>query len=183
MNGRREGVLFTAAVSLLSSCGDVLTLEGGIHRLCQRLPAQRFGVPPIPFDSTAVNAVQLERQFDFDVVAEWPQPLDRAALEVELQTVRLVAVSHGGFSSVRSAMVKLVPPATSSLPAQRVENPIATERTLEFQGNGLSLAPYLESGVLSYAVTLAAASIPQAELAADVEACASVSLRWAYARP
>lgn len=182
----RLSSLTTVLALFLTGCGDVLFLEGSVNQLCQRLPAQRFGVPAVP--SAVANqlpkSITLERRFDFDITAQLPPELDRAQLTISLDRMTLTAASSAtDLRFIEAAHVTLEPPANSKLPPKAVARVAESSASrLKLAGDDLELLPYLESGVLSYTVALTASTMPQTEVAADVDACANVSLRWNYAQ-
>lgn len=162
----------------------MLFLEGSVNQLCQRLPSQRFSVPRLPVGVALPRNVTLERRFDFDITAQLPSELSQAKLAIGLERMALTAANQmTDLRFIESARVTLEPPPESKLPRKevaRVEE--ASRSTLKLAGDDLELAPYLSAGVLSYTVALTASTMPVGEVAADVDACANVSLRWNYAR-
>jgi hypothetical protein len=175
----------------LSACGDVLYLEGAVNQLCQKLPAQSFRTPALPQTLpegvAPPPAITIERRFDFDITAQLPGELSAAQLTIGLDRMTLTARGPVDLRMVQAAKVTLEPPVASTLPSKVVlEAAQASASAIRFDGADLELAPYLESGVLSYTVALTAstAEMPASmnELSADVDACANVAVRWNYAR-
>lgn len=180
--------LLLPVIALLSACGDVMYLEGSVNQLCQKLPAQNFKVPPLPGAVQLPPQVTLERHFDFDITAQLPTQLDRAQLTIALDRMSLTATQNVNLGFIQAAKVTLEPPPKSKLaPVVVVKDLDSSPSMLRFSGDDLELVPYLESGVLSYTVALTAstadmnAAMPENGLAADIDACANVSLRWDYA--
>lgn len=177
----------TASLLLLPAlvgCGDLLFLEGSVNQLCQKLPAQSFRMPQVPGQPPVTGAVTIARQFDFDVTAQLPPELASASLTVGLDRMTLTATRGAtDLRFVEAAEVTLLPPAKSTLrPKTVVRSRDVSPAVLRFDGDDLELVPYLESGVLSYTVELTASSMPSPDLAADIDACANVAVRWNYAR-
>jgi len=161
-------------VLLAAACGDVLYLEGSVNQLCQRMPAQ-------PFSAPTTNT--LERRFDFDITANLPSQLERAQLTIGLERMTVTANGATDLRFIEAAQVTLEPPPRSKLPPRvvvRASEP--NPRQLQFEGDDFELAPYLQSGVLSYTVVLSSSTMPATTVAADIDACANVALRWDYAR-
>ncbi len=175
-------LMLMVVLVMLSGCGDVLFLEGSVNQLCQKLPAQRFRVPPRA-RAAVPGSITLERRFDFDVTAQLPAELSRAELVIALD--RLTLTSAQGTTDLRfidkARVILEAPPATTLTPTV-LEAEAATQEAVRFNGEALELSPYLKSGVLSYTVALTASSMPTGEMSADVDACANVSMRWNYAQ-
>jgi hypothetical protein len=176
-----------AAALTLCAC-DQLSVEAQVPAICQTLTNQKFSIPPELRAAYALlppsmrSGYELGKTFDFDLPVEAPAGLQGLESRFTLTSVRLTAaaptVDLGFMQSVR---VTLEPPANSALPAHTIEyvrtTPNPTEALLD--GAGFDLAPYLASGSLRYTLAMVG-TLPDTDLAVDVEICAAALVRFSY---
>lgn len=182
-------VRFTLFAALLAGCsGDPFFLQGHAA-VCQHLPGQRFQVPAGVREQSArlplamQHGIELERTFDFDVLAEVPLETE-AMMETHfaLTSARLTTVNAAddlGF--IEEAHLQLQPQPPSGLPG-RVFDYVRTEaapRALSWNGEAFDVASYVQSGTLTYTVSLVG-SLPPGDVLVDLEACAEVGVKLDY---
>jgi hypothetical protein len=179
--------LFAAPAFLLLGCSfDPFVLQARAASVCQRLPAQHFQVPTAlreqyaRLPQTMQHGLEVERTFSFDVKPELP-PEVQAILETNfaLTSVRVTTVNaEDDLGFVDSAHVRLQPHSGSGLDPRSFDyvRTEAAPRSVSWSGESFELAGYLESGTLTYSVSLVG-SLPAGDVVVDLEACAKVAMK------
>jgi hypothetical protein len=176
-----RSLALAGAVVVLSGCNQLLFVEGQVDSLCQHLPKQVF-----PRPITGANAdgqVVLGHSFDFDVSVQLPSDLQAMNPVVSLSNVTLTAAAGSDFGFVDAAKVTLTPPTGSGLAEHTIVDytrATAAPTVIQLVGDTVDLAPYLKTGTLTYAVSMQG-SMPTADVVADVDACASATVKFNYA--
>jgi hypothetical protein len=176
-----------AALLTLTAC-DQLYVEAVVPKLCQHLDEQHFVIPPevraryAQLPQELQQSYQMEKSFDFDLALQLPAELQKAEAKFSLSSVRLTAVAPtADFGFLDSASVTLQPNAESSLEAHTFtyERQVAHPAEIVWDGESFDLEPYLEAGGLKYSLALVG-TLPEGDIVADVDACASASVKVNY---
>jgi len=176
-----------AALLLLTAC-DQLYLEAVVPELCQHLDSQHFVVPPevraryaqLPPELT--KDYELARTFDFDVAVQLPAELQKVDARFALTYVRITAVAPTkSFGFLSSASITLEPDPASGLAPYTMSyersEPNPTE--ILWHGDNYDLGPYLKAGGLKYSLAMVG-TLPEDDVVANVDACASAAVRVNY---
>lgn len=181
--------LLAGALFLVGCSADPFFLEAKAVAVCQHLPGQRFRVPADVREQYArlppamQQGLEFERTFDFDVKAELP-PETGAMLEAHfaLTSVRMTTVNAtDDLGFVDEAQLQVQPQASSGLVA-RVFDYARTEaapRSIHWSGEAFDVAAYMQSGHLTYTVSLVG-SLPPGDVLVDIDACAEVAVKLDY---
>jgi hypothetical protein len=178
------------ALLSLTAC-DQLYLEATVPSLCQHLDGQRFAVPAEVRAKYALlppemqSGLEVARTFDFDVSLQVPPELQKLEAHFSLTSVTLTAADEAtDFGFVESASVTLEAPAESGLSPHTFSWVRAADahRQVSWNGDGFDLGPYLKTGTLRYALTMVG-RLPDTDVVADVDACASAGVKFNYLAP
>ena len=176
-----------AALLTLTAC-DQLYVEAVVPKLCQHLDEQHFVIPPevrARYDQLPPEMQQsyeMAKSFDFDLALQLPAEFQKADAKFSLSSVRLTAhAPTTDFGFLDSASVTLEPNAQSSLESHTFtyERQVARPTEIVWDGDGFDLEPYLEAGGLKYSLALVG-TLPESDIVADVDACASATVRVNY---
>jgi hypothetical protein len=178
--------LLTAALAL-TAC-DQLYVEAQVPNLCQHLAGQRFTVPPEVRAQYALlppaltSAYELDKSFEFDVSVQVPSELQHLESRFTLTSVRITAVAPTtDFGFLQSASVTLEAPTAAGLAPHAIEYQRTTAHPTElvWSGDNFDLSPYLATGTLRYTVAMVG-TLPDGDVAADIEVCASAAVKLNY---
>jgi hypothetical protein len=176
-----------AAALALTAC-DQLYLEAQVPDLCQRLATQRFSIPAelrdryLQLPPELANGIELGKSFDFDVNVQVPPELQHLESRFTLTSVRITAAAPTqDFGFLQSARMTLEAPTETALAPHTIEYARTEAHPTEilWQGENFDLGPYLSTGTLRYTVALVG-SLPDTDVAADIEVCASAAVRLTY---
>lgn len=171
-------ITFFAATALLTGCSaDPFVLQARAASVCQRLPAQRFQVPTAVREQYAQQTVELERSFTFDVKPELPAEVEpMLESHFALTSVRLTTVNEGddlGFLDAAHLRLQASGLETRTFDYVRAET---APQEVSWNGDSFELADYVQSGTLTYEVSLVG-SLPPGDVVVDLEACAEVAVK------
>ncbi len=184
---RAMRLLLPAALLLTASC-DPFYLEADVVDLCQRLPGQRFEVPPevrarLEQLDPEARRLSLEHTFAYDLKLEFPAELERIVrTRFMLTSVRVTAVEGSApLRFVDQARLTLLPDEASGLEPQVLEftRVDPDPKTLTWSFAPFDLSRYLRLDTLAYEVLLEG-TLPTDPVVVDVELCASARVRLDY---
>jgi hypothetical protein len=180
--------LLVALTTLSLTACDQLYLEASVPNLCQHLEKQKFSVPPevrARYEQLPVelrNGLEVGRTFDFDVSLQVPAELQGIQSRFALTNVTVKAVdSTPDLGFIDSAAVTIEAPESSGLPPhtfsyeRTAENPVQ----VTWAGDDFDLSPYLHTGTLRYALSMAG-RLPEGDVLVDIDACASAAVKLNY---
>lgn len=172
---------FALSLLLLTGCDDPFMLEAKSVSVCQHLPSQRFQVTPAMRAEYArlppelQQRFELERTFDFEVLAQLPPELEPLVdAHFALTSVRMTVVNEeDDLGFIHAAKLELEDRTFEYVRSE------AAPRSISWNGEGLDLAGYLEAGEFEYSVSLAG-SLPPGDVLVDLDACAVVDVKFDY---
>lgn len=171
----------------MTAC-DQLYVEAIVPRLCQNLKGQVFSIPADVRAEYAKLPPELQQNyefaktFDFDMALELPAELQQLEARFSLSSITLTAVAPTtDFGFLTSASVTLIPATATGLAPYTISYERQTPHPAEivWLGDHTDLSPYVRSGGLQYALALVG-SLPEGDVVADVEACASATVKVNY---
>jgi hypothetical protein len=176
-----------ATLLILTGC-DQLYVEAVVPELCQHLDRQQFVVPPevraryalLPAEVT--RDLELAKTFDFDVAVQLPAELKSIDARFALTYVKITAVAPTtDFAFLTSASITLEPGASSTLTPYTMsyQRQTAAPKEILWQGDNYDLSAYLKAGDLKYSLSMVG-SLPDQDVTADVDACASAAVKVNY---
>lgn len=186
---RRVLVAVVVAVSSFSCGTDFTAVEAKTSALCQQITGQQFEVPSdvrAVYEKLPVQMqrdVEITRSFAFDLGSVIPAALTEYVTPVvKLGDIAITAQDgSGSLDFVSTAIVTLVPPASSGLTQQSFSYVRESEdvRVIRWASDDFDITPYLTSGSLNYEVTLSG-RLPSESVVVDVNSCASASATLDY---
>ncbi len=179
-----------AATSLvaLSGCNQIFYVEAEASALCQAWPSQRFAISDAlraqlaELPPAMMPQMEIAQGYEFDVNVQLPPELEKAHTSIKLNSVTMSTSDQSKhFGMIDSAKITLEPPAGSTVPRRSVEYVRSADEPKEIVlgGEDFELLPYITNGTIKYNMAVVG-TFRDMEVNADIEACATASVRLNY---